>query len=236
MQICIIPARGGSKRIPRKNIKLFMGKPIIAYSIEAALESDCFDHVIVSTDNQEIADIANNFGATTPFLRPAQLANDYTGTLAVINHTIEWLRKNLEQPEYICTLYATAPFVQAKTLCDSFDKLKQDPSKSFCFGVTEFTFPIQRAISISKQGKIEMFQPEYFESRSQDLEKAYHDAGQFYWGKTECFQSEVRMFSEHSIPFILPSYQVQDIDTPSDWIKAEALYQAMQNSKNQQHG
>jgi len=212
-----------------------MGKPIIAYSIEAALKSDCFDHVIVSTDNQEIADIANNFGATTPFLRPAQLANDYTETLAVINHTIEWLRKNLEQPEYICTLYATAPFVLAETLCDAFDKLKQDPSKFFCFGVTEFPFPIQRAISISEQGKIEMFQPEHFESRSQDLEKAYHDAGQFYWGKTECFQNEVRMFSEHSIPFILPSYQVQDIDTPSDWIKAEALYQAMQTSKNQQH-
>lgn len=200
---------------------------MIAYSVETALESGCFDRVAVSTDDQEIADVAREFGAEIPFMRPAELADDYTGTLAVINHALGWFCENDRKPDYACVLYATAPFVKAETLRDSFALLEGDASRSFCFGVTEFRFPIQRAIKISEQGVIEMFQPENFESRSQNLEKTYHDAGQFYWGKVDGFLAGLRMFSEHSIPYVLPSYQVQDIDTPDDWVMAEAIYKAL---------
>lgn len=226
MKLCIIPARGGSKRIPRKNIKGFNGKPMIAYSIEAAIKSQCFDRVIVSTDDQEIAKIAIEQGAEVPFIRPEELADDHAGTLQVIKQAIEWFDKNDTAPNEVCCLYATAPFVQVESLQNAYQQL-QNTQADYCFTVTSFPFPIQRAIKITKENKVEMFQPKYFNSRSQDLEEAYHDAGQFYWGQATAFKAMTPLFSEDSSPYILPRYLVQDIDTLEDWIRAELMYQAL---------
>jgi N-acylneuraminate cytidylyltransferase len=165
MNICVIPARGGSKRIPRKNIKAFNGKPIIAYSIEAALESNCFDQVIVSTDDDEIVEVAKKYGAKVPFIRPAELSNDYAGTIPVIKHTIEWLEENNYSIEDVCCLYATAPFIQSQTIFKSFQKL-QESKADYCFGVTSFSFPVQRAIKIVHDDKVDMFYPEYFNTQA----------------------------------------------------------------------
>ncbi|WP_076410831.1 pseudaminic acid cytidylyltransferase [Shewanella sp. UCD-KL12] len=230
MNIAIIPARGGSKRIPRKNIKLFDGKPIIAHVIERAFESGCIDRVIVSTDDNEIAEIAKCYGAEVPFFRPAELSDDFATTGVVISHALNWLIENDDKPEYACVMYATAPFIRAEALSEALTILKQNPQKKFCFGVTEFPSPIQRAFKINLAGDIEMFQPEHFSSRSQDLEKAYHDAGQFYWGSTDGFLDSQGMFSSDSIPYPLPIHQVQDIDTPDDWLRAEAMFRAMKES------
>ncbi len=229
MKLCVIPARGGSKRIPRKNIKEFAGKPMIAYSIEAALQSDCFDKVIVSTDDEEIAKIAKAYGAEVPFMRPAELSNDYAGTLAVIKHAAEWFEKHSTRPGHICCLYATAPFVQAKAIQKAYQQLLATQA-DYCFSVTSFAFPIQRAIKITQQQRVEMFYPEYFDTRSQDLEEAYHDAGQFYWGSAEAFKQMKPVFSQSASPYVLPRYLVQDIDTAEDWIRAELMYQVLRQS------
>ena len=226
MKLCIIPARGGSKRIPRKNIKSFNGKPMIAHSIDAALKSGCFDKVIVSTDDQEIADIAIEYGAEVPFLRPEELANDHAGTLPVIEQAIEWFDENDTAPDEICCLYATAPFVQAETLKKAYQQL-QNTKADYCFTVTSFPFSIQRAIKITQENRIEMFQAEYFNTRSQDLEEAYHDAGQFYWGKASAFKKMEPLFSNKASPYILPRHLVQDIDTPEDWLRAELMYEVL---------
>jgi len=231
MNICVIPARGGSKRIPKKNIKEFNGKPIIAYSIEAALESNCFSQVIVSTDDIEISEVARAYGAHVPFLRPDELSNDYVGTIPVIKHTIEWMEENNFSIENVCCLYATAPFIKSKILSKAYQQLK-DSSADYCFSVTSFSFPIQRSIKIVKGGKVNMFYPEHFNKRSQDLEDAYHDAGQFYWGKAQAFKDEVIVFSEVSSPYILPRYLVQDIDTMDDWLRAELMHQVIQILEN----
>ena len=230
MNICVIPARGGSKRIPRKNIKEFNGKPIIAYSIEAALNSSCFNRVIVSTDDNEIAKVAKKYGAQVPFVRPEKLSNDSAGTIPVIKHAIEWMEQKNNYIKHVCCLYATAPFIKSKILTKAYQQLK-DSSADYCFSVTRFTFPIQRAIKIVQGDKVEMFYPEYFNKQSQDLEEAYHDAGQFYWGKAQAFKDELRLFSEIATPYILPRYLVQDIDTMEDWIRAEAMYKALQKSR-----
>jgi pseudaminic acid cytidylyltransferase len=229
MNICVIPARGGSKRIPRKNIKEFNGKPIIAYSIEAALKSNCFDQVIVSTDDVEIVEVAKKYGAQVPFIRPTELSNDYAGTIPVIKHAIEWLEENNNSIESVCCLYATAPFIQPQTISRAFQQL-QESKTDYCFSATSFTFPIQRAIRITRDDKVEMFYPEYFNVRSQDLEEAYHDAGQFYWGKAQAFKDELPIFSEVATSYILPRYLVQDIDTKEDWIRAEAMYKTLQET------
>jgi pseudaminic acid cytidylyltransferase len=229
LNICIIPARGGSKRIPRKNIKEFNGKPIIAYSIEAALESGCFDQVIVSTDDSEISEIAIKYGATVPFVRPDKLSDDYASTISVVKHAVEWMEVNNNLIDNVCCLYATAPFVQSQAIYSAFQQLKKTKS-SYCFSVTSFTFPIQRAIKLTAENRINMFNPENFEIRSQDLEDAYHDAGQFYWGKAKAFKDELPMFSKVATPFILPRYLVQDIDTMEDWVRAEAMYKALQET------
>lgn len=160
-------------------------------------------------------------------MRPAELADDYTPTLDVINHALTWLGKNKQMPDFTCILYATSPFIQSDVIKNAFTQLKNDATKHFCFGVTQFPFPIQRAIKINPTGCIEMFQPEHFNTRSQDLEKAYHDAGQFYWGNSEAFLRRERMFSDLAVPYILPSYQVQDIDELDDWIKAEAMFHVL---------
>ena len=230
MNICVIPARAGSKRIPRKNIKEFNGKPIIAYSIEAALKSNCFSQVIVSTDDDEISEVAKKYGAHVPFVRPDELSNDYVGTIPVIKHTIEWMEDNNNYIENVCCLYATAPFIQSKMISKAYKQLKNS-SADYCFSVTKFTFPIQRAIKIIQGDKVDMLYPEHFNTRSQDLEEAYHDAGQFYWGKAQAFKDELPLFSEVATPYVLPRYLVQDIDTEEDWVRAEAMYKVLQHSK-----
>jgi len=228
MRLAVIPARGGSKRIPRKNIKNFCGKPIIAWSIEAALESGCFDRVIVSTDDPEIMEVAKKWGAETPFSRPVELSEDHTPTIPVIRHAIEWFKEHDEIPDLTCCIYATAPFIRTKDLRDGLNILLKNNS-DYAFSVTSFPFPIQRAVKITSEGHLEMFQPECFNVRSQDLEEAYHDAGQFYWGRTDAWVEEKVIFSQSSAPVILPRYRVQDIDTPEDWIRAEMMFKILNN-------
>jgi pseudaminic acid cytidylyltransferase len=225
--VAIIPARGGSKRIPRKNIKLFAGKPIIGYSIEAAVMSGLFERVIVSTDDHEVAEVAKSFGAEVPFLRPAELADDFAGTNAVVKHGLQWMHVHETLPDYACCIYATAPFLNADVLQLGYQKLIET-GKSYAFSVTSFPFPIQRAIRINQEGYVEAFDPEMITKRSQDLEEAYHDAGQFYWGRAEAFMKDVVTFSPESVPVILPRYRVQDIDTLEDWRRAELMFAALQ--------
>lgn len=227
MKLAIIPARGGSKRIPRKNIKLFCAKPMIAWSIEAALQSGCFDQVIVSTDDQEIAEVARQYGATVPFMRPAELSDDHTGTVPVIQHAIEWVNAQGQPVEQACCLYATAPFVSAEDINRGLDILDATQS-DYAFSVTSYAFPIQRAIRLNDEGRVQMFNPEHFNTRSQDLEEAFHDAGQFYWGTADAWLQGRMIFGTGSVPVPLPRHRVQDIDTPEDWVRAEWLFKAMQ--------
>ena len=224
MTLCIIPARGGSKRIPRKNIKPFNGKPMIAYSIEAALESGCFTRVAVSTDDEEIAAVARQYGAETPFMRPPELADDFTGTMDVIAHAIHAVKPYV--PAYVCCLYATAPFVLAEDLRNSRDKLLHSDA-DYCFAVTNYEFPIQRAIKIDEEGRVSMFDEQYMNMRSQDLIPAWHDAGQFYWGKTQAWLNKKVVYSSAGLAYPLPRHRVQDIDNEDDWIRAEWMYKAM---------
>ncbi|MGV2989266.1 pseudaminic acid cytidylyltransferase [Vibrio sp. E150_011] len=226
MKIAVIPARGGSKRIPRKNIKPFHGKPMIAYSIEAAVASGCFDKVIVSTDDVEIAEVAEQYGAEVPFLRPADISDDYATTMDVMEHAIGWCKNEGWDVKAACCLYATAPFVLPEDLKCGY-QLLQGTGVQFTFSATSFPFPIQRAIKLDEQGSVSMFAPENEQVRSQDLEEAYHDAGQFYWGQTNAFSNKLSIFSPHSKAVLLPRSRVQDIDTREDWELAEALYSAL---------
>lgn len=225
MKIAVIPARGGSKRIPRKNIRPFCGKPMIAYAIKAAQETGLFDHIVVSTDDAEIAAVARQWGAEVPFMRPAELADDYTGTRPVVNHAITEAKRVYGEPEYVCVIYATAPFLVVDDLKHGYDSLVSSKA-DFAFSVTSYPYPIQRALKLLPQGGVEMFQPEHLKTRSQDLEPAYHDAGQFYWGQTEAFLQEKNTFSDMSIPVVLPNWRVIDIDTLEDWQRAEYLFRS----------
>ena len=231
MKLAIIPARGGSKRIPRKNIKLFCGKPMIAWSIEAARQSGCFDHIVVSTDDAEIAEVARQHGAQVPFMRPAELSDDHTGTTAVIAHAIKWFATQGQTPAQVCCLYATAPFVSADDLRRGLDVLTETGS-DYAFSVTSYAFPIQRAIRVNETGRVEMFNPAHFSTRSQDLEEACHDAGQFYWGRAEAWLQGRMIFSPAAAPVMLPRHRVQDIDTPEDWTRAEWMFKALQAQTN----
>lgn len=226
MDIVIIPARGGSKRIPRKNIKLFHGKPMIAYSIEAAQKSGCFDKIIVSTDDQEIADVALQYGAEVPFLRPASIADDFATTLDVMQHAIEWCKTQKWVVDKVCCIYATAPFILSEYIKQGLEELSDDKVQ-YAFSATTFPFAIQRAISLDENGAVNMFSPEYANTRSQDLPEAYHDAGQFYWGKSSAYLMGKAIFSEHSKVVVLPRKRVQDIDTPEDWELAELLFSVL---------
>lgn len=228
MRLAVIPARGGSKRIPRKNIRPFCGKPIIAWSVETALQSGCFDRVVVSTDDADIAETAHAWGAEIPFLRPAELADDHAGTIPVVRHAIDWFRANGVSPDEVCCIYATAPFVRTADLQQGLDALQQAGS-DYAFAVTSYAFPIQRALRLTTDGRVEMFDPAQFDTRSQDLEQAWHDAGQFYWGKAEAWIAGKPIFSRDAAPVILPRHRVQDIDTPEDWVRAEWLFKAMQS-------
>lgn len=230
MNIAVIPARGGSKRIPRKNIKHFLGKPLIAYSIQAAKASGLFEKIIVSTDDGEIAQIAKEYGADVPFIRPESLSGDIVGTHPVVTHAIEYCQSHYFVPDFTCCIYATAPFLQAAYLQQGLSMLQAAPEQDFAFSVTSFPFPIQRAIKLADKG-VEPFNPDNMAKRSQDLEEAFHDAGQFYWGRTDAFLTGKSVFSKTSIPVILPRHLVQDIDTFEDWIRAELMYQAYKQSE-----
>jgi len=223
MKVAVIPARGGSKRIAGKNVKPFCGKPMIAWSIEAAFASGSFDYVVVSTDDEAIADVARTHGAEVPFMRPDALSDDYTGTIPVIRHAAEAL--GLAETAALCCIYATAPFLQAKDIRLGLETL-QKTGGDYAFSVTSYAFPIQRAIRITANNRTEMFTPEAFATRSQDLEEAYHDAGQFYWGRVAAWRAEKPIFSADSAPVILPRERVQDIDTLEDWRIAELMFKA----------
>ena len=231
MNLCIIPARGGSKRIPRKNIKEFCGKPMIEWSIDAAQTSGCFDEIIVSTDDDAIAEVAKSHGVSVPFRRPAELSGDYVSTTAVIRHAVDWLAAHDRKPQALCCLYATAPFVRPEDIKHGLEILRTKKTE-FAFSVTSFAFPIQRAIRLTADQRVEMFMPEYFDNRSQDLEDAWHDAGQFYWGRTSAWLEEKPIFRRDAAAVILPRYRVQDIDNLEDWQRAELMFKALQNSRN----
>jgi len=227
MKLCVIPARGGSKRIPRKNIREFCSKPMIAWSIEAAKESGCFDQIIVSTDDEEIADLARQWGADVPFMRPAELADDFAGTTPVVAHAVRWYQDHGQELAAVCCLYATAPFVEIDDIKQGFKLLAQAGPDRFVFTATAYASPIQRALRIdAKSSESHMWQPEQFSKRSQDLEPSYHDAGQFYWGRSQAWLQSRNLF-EGGKPLLLPRWRVQDIDTEDDWIQAELMQQAL---------
>ena len=225
MNLAVIPARGGSKRIPRKNIRDFCGKPMILWSIEAALASGCFEKIIVSTDDSEIADVARAAGADVPFLRPAELSDDHTGTIPVIRHAIEMMRAGGFSAELTCCIYATAPFLMPTDIIAGRDALLRE-NCDFAFAVTRYPFPIQRAISVTRDNRIKMFDPSMYSKRSQDLEESWHDAGQFYWGRSVAWLAQGDLFANNSAPIILPRHRVEDIDTEEDWSRAEWLFRA----------
>ena len=226
MKVAIIPARGGSKRIPRKNIRLFNGKPMLAWSIGTALQSGVFDRVIVSTDDTEIASIAQSFGAEVPFMRPATLADDYTGTSAVVRHAVQWLNEHHPVTLVGC-IYATAPLLLPEDLRQAAAALADNADLKFVFSGCRFSFPIQRALYRNAKGQIEPVQPDAIPKRSQDLPETYHDAGQFYLGSAEAWLTGAPMFATHSYLQELPQHRVQDIDTEADWQRAELLQQLL---------
>jgi N-acylneuraminate cytidylyltransferase len=222
MRVAIIPARGGSKRIPRKNIRLFFGKPLIAWSIEAAKKSGLFDRIAVSTDDDEIASIARQWGAEVPFRRPADLSDDQTSTTEVIGHATKWTRDNGWPVVAVCCIYATAPFLQISDLERGLHLLESG-AWQYAFTATDFAAPIFRSFRLRPDGGVEMFFPEHFSTRSQDLPVALHDAAQFYWGRPEAWIEGKMLFAPHSVPIVVPRWRVQDIDDEEDWRRAEML-------------
>lgn len=222
--IAIIPARGGSKRIPRKNIKPFMGKPIIAYSIEAALQSGLFDEVMVSTDDEEIAETAHRYGAKVPFMRSTETSNDYAGTADVIIEVLTMYKEWSREFDTICCIYSTAPFVTSNRLTEAYLKLTDEIDSVFT--CVAYSYPVQRSLHLV-DGKISMVHPEYAASRSQDLELIYHDAGQFYISKVSSFIQERTFWGKNTAGLILSELEVQDLDTPTDWTLAEMKYELL---------
>jgi len=225
--VAIIPARGGSKRIPGKNIKPFLGQPIIGYSIETARKSNLFNRVIVSTDSVRIAEVARSFGAEIPFLRPKELSDDFTGTDQVVLHALEVLKDQQIAISYVCCIYPTAPFIQIEHLKKGLEILLETDADS-AFSVTTFPYPIKRGLRLDENGRIKMIWPEHFSTRSQDLEETYHDAAQFYWAKADRYVINRRFFNDNAKPVILPRHMVQDIDTEEDWILAELMFRNLQ--------
>jgi len=223
MSVCVIPARGGSKRIPRKNIRPFHGRPMIGWSIAAAKESGLFDRIIVSTDDPEIAAVAKAEGAEVPFMRPTELSSDLAATVPVIAHAVTELGLVPDTP--VCCLYATAPLVQPGDLRAAKQLLQT--GVTYVMSVTTFPYPIQRALRRNAQGGVTMIQPENMLIRSQDLEEAWHDAGQFYWAQSDTWSQGTAVFAPGARGLPLPRHRVQDIDTPEDWTRAEALFTAL---------
>lgn len=226
--VAIITARGGSKRIPRKNIKDFLGKPIIAYSIAAALASGCFDEVMVSTDDEEIAGISKSLGAQVPFLRSPENSNDFAGTAEVIREVVLEYRAQGREFDSLCCIYPTAPFVTAEKLNSAMRQL-WGAGADCVLPVVAYSYPIQRSLKI-ENGKIQMLWPENYASRSQDLMPVYHDCGQFYCLKTQSLLDQMKLFAEHTIPLVVPESEVQDIDNEEDWKIAEMKYRILQSA------
>lgn len=225
MKIAVIPARGGSKRIPRKNIKEFAGKPMIAHAISRAISSGLFDHVIVSTDDEEIMRIGREWGAEVPFIRPLSLADDHTPTVPVIAHAVAECRERGLLVEYACCIYPCAPFLMAEDLVASKD-LAHDSNADFVYPVTQYAHPIQRAMRRMNSGEMQFLNAENEMTRTQDLEKTYHDAGQFYWGKADAWLAQKRMHTA-GLGLPIPGWRVVDIDTEDDWKRAELIYSAL---------
>lgn len=224
--VAIIPARGGSKRIPRKNIRPFCGKPVIAYSIEAAQACGLFDRIICTTDSAEVADWAKRYGAEVPFQRPVELSDDYAGTDAVLVHALQWLADQGQPAHYACCIYATAPFIQAECLQKGFDLLREQRA-ACAFPVTTYPYTIFRSLKLNDRGRVEWMWPENRDKRSQDFPEAVHDAGQFYWVDVRrCLQAG-KVPDDDAVPVALPRHLVQDIDTPEDWDVAEHLYRSL---------
>ncbi len=228
MVTAIIPARGGSKRIPKKNTKLFVGRPVIEYSIATAQKSGLFDRIIVSTDSEEIASIARAAGAEVPFMRPPELADDHATTAVVLEHALNWLSGAGVEPDYFCCIYATAPLIRQQYLKDGFELLTRKKVGAVV-PVTTFDYPIFRALKISPTGHLEMFWPEHELTRSNDLPAAYHDAGQFYWLDAKAFRKVRKLYTQDALPIVLPRHLVQDIDTFEDWEMAETIYRNLKN-------
>ncbi len=224
MSVCIIPARGGSKRIPRKNIRDFCGRPMIAWPIQAAIDSGCFDRIVVSTDDDEIAQVAKEAGAEVPFRRRAELSDDHTPTVPVIVDAIDQLDVQGLTP--VCCLYATSPFVTPADLNAGMERL-DNTGAPFVLSVTTYAFPIQRALRRDTSGEVKMFNPAHMQTRSQDLEEAWHDAGQFYWGRAESWATSRGIFESGAQGLALPRHRVQDIDTEEDWLRAEWMFQEL---------
>ena len=224
----IIPARGGSKSIPRKNIIDLNGSPLIKYSIDYSLKSKYINKTIVSTDDEEIAEIASSFGATVPFLRPSSLSDDFTGILPVINHAVSWYKENIENVSAVCCIFATAPFIDYRKIVEGYEIFNKKKC-SYVLSVTNYGFPVQRAFSLGSKGEINLLFDDHIDKRSQDLEEVYHDAGQFYWCNIDAVTQFESMFSKNSYPIVLPRYLVNDIDTEDDWIMSEAMHVALKN-------
>jgi pseudaminic acid cytidylyltransferase len=220
MNICVIPARGGSKRIPRKNIKKFHGKPMIAWSIDAAKKSKCFDEIIVSTDDSEIVNIALKYGVKAPFLRPNSLSNDYASTPAVMEHAAVWLSKKYDDVENICCIFGASPLVDYLSIRKGLEEIKEK-NINYVISLARYSSPIQRAMYIDDFNSINMYQPENFGKRSQELQDAYFDAAQFYWGKLNSWLKRDLIFSNKTKAIIIDESRVQDIDTLDDWKMAE---------------
>lgn len=227
MNIAVIPARGGSKRIPLKNIREFCGRPIIGYSIETALACGLFDSVIVTTDDDRIAEVAKSLGAEVPFIRPADLSDDFTGTTAVIRHALQWCLDNGRNVNAVCGIYATAPFTTTNDVSRGHQALTNFPAS---FSVTTFPFPIFRGLKQHESGLVSLFWPEHQQTRSQDLPEAYHDCGQFYWAKTDFLLSGKEFMEGEAAGIRIPRHRVQDIDTEEDWIRAEAMYKILKET------
>lgn len=228
--LAIIPARGGSKRIPRKNIKDFLGKPIIAYSIEAALNSGLFDEVMVSTDDTEIAEVALKYKAKVPFFRSPENANDYATIADVMIEVVDQYQKIGNSPENICCIFPTSPLIKTSRIIDGFLKMNDDKLDSVC-PVVAFGYPILRSLEITNDNKLKMIWPEYLKTRSQDLKPAYHDSGSFYWVRSKALLTEHSLFCSNGGAIILPEIEVQDIDNETDWKLAELKHKMLINLK-----
>ena len=231
--LVVIPARGGSKRMPRKNIRLFLGAPIISYSIKAALNAHCFDEVMVSTDDQEIAEVAQHAGAQVPFFRSEQCSNDYSGIANVLEEVVLAYQKQGKFFDVICCILATAPFIKPERLKVAYE-LMQQSAVDAVVPVVNFGYPIQRSVKINNN-YLEMFWPENYNVRSQDLEPAYHDVGQFYFIKTDVLLREKKLYVQRAVPLILPELEVQDIDNEQDWQVAELKYKILQQMNSEKY-
>ena len=229
MRVAVIPARGGRKRISRKNIREVCGRPIIGWSIEAAQRSGCFDRIVVSTDDLEIAQIATKLGAEIPFVRPPELSGDHAPTVPVVQHAIHWFASNGQALDAVCCIYATAPFILHSDISRAFEMLRERHAE-FVFTVARYSHPIERALRRNDGGFVEMVAPGAYTSRTQDLETAYHDAAQFYWGTSDAWLSGKSVFPAASLPLVLPRHRVQDIDDGEDWLRAELMFRTLREA------